>query len=75
MLYTLLSIEYTDFIIPAILGLVIWFYLIRAAVRADSIVKHQQLIIHTLVQIYKKHGATEEDLNNLKDVLTGKKEV
>lgn len=69
MLFILLSIEYTDFIIPAILGLVIWFYLIRTAVRADSIVKHQQLIIHTLVQIYKKNGATDEEVKQLYEYL------
>jgi hypothetical protein len=67
MLYILLSIEYTDFIIPAILGLVIWFYLIRAAMRADSLVKNQQLILHTLVQIYKKNGATEEEIKQLEE--------
>jgi TRAP-type uncharacterized transport system fused permease subunit len=67
MLYILLSIEYTDFIIPAILGLVIWFYLIRTAVRADSITKNQQLILHTLVQIYKKHGATDEEMKSLQE--------
>lgn len=75
MLFILLSIEYSDFIIPAVLGLVIWFYLIRTAVRADSVTKNQQLILHTLVQIYKKNGATEEELNNLQDVFTGKKEM
>jgi hypothetical protein len=67
MLYILLSIEYTDFIIPGILGLVIWFYLIRTAVRADSITKNQQLILHTLVQIYKKHGATDEEMKSLQE--------
>lgn len=67
MLFILLSIEYTDFVIPAILGLVIWFYLIRTAVRADSMAKSQQLILHTLVQIYKKHGATEDEMKALQE--------
>lgn len=67
MLYIILSIEYSDFIIPAILGLIIWFFLIRSAVRADSIAKNQQLILHTLVQIYKKHGATEEEMKALQE--------
>jgi hypothetical protein len=69
MLHAILTIEYTDFIIPAILGLVIWFYLIRAAMRADSLVKNQQLIIHTLVQIYKKNGATDEEIKQLYEYL------
>jgi hypothetical protein len=64
MLYNLLSIDYSDLIIPAILTLVIWFYLIRTAVRADSLAKSQQHILHTLVQIYKK---TEEELNQLQE--------
>lgn len=68
MLIILLSIEITDFIIPAILGLVIWYYLIRSAVRADSIVRYQSLILHTLVQIYKKHGATDEEMKQLQEV-------
>ena len=67
MLYILLSIEYTDFIIPAILGLVIWFYLIRTAVRADTVVKNQELIIHALVQLYKKQGATEEEMKQMEE--------
>jgi hypothetical protein len=67
MLHSILAIEYTDIIIPAIVGLVIWFYLIRAAMRADSLVKNQQLILHTLVQIYKKNGATDEELKQLED--------
>jgi hypothetical protein len=67
MLYSLLSIDYTDLIIPAILTLVIWFYLIRTAVRADSLAKSQQHILHTLVQIYKKNGATEDDLKQLQE--------
>jgi hypothetical protein len=70
MQYVILSIEYTDFIIPAILGLVIWFYLIRTAVRADTVAKNQQLILHTLVQIYKKNGATEEELKQLEEYFT-----
>jgi hypothetical protein len=65
MLHTILSIEYSDLIIPVIISLVIWFYLIRAAVRADSSVKNQQLIIHMLVQLYKKNGATEEEMKQL----------
>lgn len=67
MLHILLAIEYTDFIIPAILALAIWFYLIRTAVRADTIAKNQQLILHTLVQIYKKHGATEDEMKALQE--------
>lgn len=67
MLFILLSIEYSDFIIPAALGLIIWFYLIRTAVRADSLTKNQQLILHTLVQIYKKNGATEEEMKQLQE--------
>lgn len=61
----ILAIEYTDLLIPAIIGLVIWFFLIRAAMRADSVVKNQQFILYTLVQIYKKNGATEEEIKQL----------
>lgn len=68
MLVILLSIDYSNFIIPAILGLVIWFYLIRTAVRADTTIKNQQLILHTLVQLYKKNGATEEEMKQLEEV-------
>lgn len=67
MLVIFLSIEYTDLLVPAIISLVIWFYLIRAAMRADSLVKNQQLILHTLVQIYKKNGATEEEMKELQE--------
>lgn len=69
MLVILLSIEYTDFIIPAILCLVIWYFLIRSAVRADSIARNQQLILYTLVQIYKKNGATDEEMKQLQEVI------
>ncbi len=67
MLYTIISIDYTDLIIPAILSLVIWFYLIRTAMRADSMVKNQQYILHTLIQIYRKNGATEDDMKQLQE--------
>lgn len=67
MKFLLLTIKYTDLIIPAVISLVIWFYLMRAAVRADSVVKNQQLILHTLVQIFKKNGATEDELKELQD--------
>lgn len=65
MLYILLSIDYSEIVIPAIIGLVIWFYLIRTAVRADTVVRNQELIIHALIQLYKKQGATEEEMKQL----------
>jgi uncharacterized membrane protein len=65
--HTIIAIEYTDLLIPAIISLVIWFYLIRAAMRADSLVKNQQYILHTLIQIYRKNGATEEEMKQLQE--------
>jgi uncharacterized membrane protein len=70
MLYSILSISDAPgilYVITAILVLVIWYYFIRASVRADSLVKNQQLILHTLVQIYKKNGATEEEMKQLEE--------
>jgi hypothetical protein len=68
MLY-LLSIEGGDFLQYAfflIIALVIWFMLLRWAVRADSIVRNQELIIHIMIQQYKKQGATDEEIQNMK---------
>lgn len=63
----LLSIDYGEILIPAIIGLVIWFFLLRAAVRADSVIKNQQAIIWFLILQCKKQGATDEEIKNIKD--------
>lgn len=67
MLHYILSIEYSDFIIPAILGLVIWFYLIRAAVRSDSIIKNQQAMLWFMILQCKKQGVSDEEIQKLKE--------
>jgi hypothetical protein len=59
--------SYGQYLLFAIGGLVIWFFLLRASVRADSIVKNQELIIHIMIQQYKKQGATDEEIQKLKD--------
>jgi hypothetical protein len=48
-------------------ALIIWFSILRWAVRSNDIVKNQRLIIHLMIEQYKKQGATEEELKNLKD--------
>lgn len=62
-----LSIDYVEALIPVIIGLVIWFFLLRAAVRADSTVKNQQAMIWFLILLCKKQGATEEEIKNIKE--------
>lgn len=63
----LLSIQFEDIIIPSIIGLVIWAYLIRWAVRADSTVKNQQAMIWFLILMAKKQGVSDEDIQKIKD--------
>jgi hypothetical protein len=70
----LLAIDYSDILVPAIIGLIIWFFLLRAAVRADTVVKNQEIIIDLMIRQYKKQGATEEELDQLKQRLSIKKE-
>jgi hypothetical protein len=66
----LLSIEGPEFLTYAgliLLAMIIWFQLLRWAVRANDIVKHQKFILQLLIEQYKKQGATEEELNKLKE--------
>lgn len=63
----LLSIQFEDIIIPSIIGLVIWAYLIRWAVRADSTVKNQQAMIWFLILMCEKNGASPEEIKKIKD--------
>jgi hypothetical protein len=66
MLY-LLSIDYAEIFIPAVVSLIIWCFLVRWAVRADSIVKNQQAMIWFLILMAKKQGVTDEDIQKIKD--------
>jgi hypothetical protein len=68
MIHSLLSIEYSDFLIPAIIGLIIWFFLLRASVRADKIVKNQEAMIWFMILQCQKLGASNEEINRIKKV-------
>lgn len=71
----LLRLENDMGIVYFFLGLgaiILWFYLLRWAVRASDIKKNQELMIHIMVQQYKKQGATEEELKKLEDAITNK---
>lgn len=50
-----------------IIFLLILCFLIRWAVRADSIVKNQEAMIWFLILQCKKSGATDEEIQKIKD--------
>jgi hypothetical protein len=61
------SITFFTYLGLAILSLVIFALLIRWAVRADSIVKNQQAMIWFMILQCKKQGATDQEIQNIKD--------
>jgi hypothetical protein len=50
-----------------ILTIIVWCFLIRWAVRADSIVRNQQAMIWFLILQCKKQGIADEEIQKLKD--------
>lgn len=56
-----------SYIGAVILSIVITGFIIRWAVRADSIIKNQQAMIWFLILQCKKQGATDEEIQKLKD--------
>lgn len=70
MLHDLLAIEGYEilvyFILP-IAGVVLWFYLLRSATRADEVVKNQKTIINMMTEQLKKQGVTEEEMQTIID--------
>jgi hypothetical protein len=71
----LLRIETNDGFMYFFLGLgalILWYYLIRWSVRANDIVKNQELIIHLMIQQYKKQGATVEEMKKLEEMILNK---
>jgi hypothetical protein len=64
----ILSIDSENGLLYFFLGLgalILWYYLVRSAVKASEVVKNQEIIIHLMVQQYKKQGANEEELAKL----------
>lgn len=53
-------------------ALILWFFLLRWAVRASEIKKNQEVIIHIMIEQYKKLGATEEEFKKLKEYILNK---
>lgn len=48
-----------------IVSLIIWFSILRWAVRSNNIVRNQRAIIHLMKYQYVKQGATAEELKTL----------
>lgn len=50
-----------------LLSLIIWFMLLRWAVRADTTVKNQQAMIWFLILLCKKQGVPDEEIKKIRD--------
>jgi len=71
----LLRLETDVYIVYFFLGIgaiILWYYLLRGDVRASEIKRNQEIIIHILVQQYKKQGATEEEIKKLEELILNK---
>lgn len=71
MLHTLLSISddpyFFAYVVVFIIGAIVGYFMLRASVRADAIVKNQEATIWFLILLCQKHGASEEEIQKLKD--------
>lgn len=75
MLHNLIAIEGYEallyFFLP-IAGVTLWYYLLRGATKSSETVKNQEIMIHLMTQLYKKQGATQEEVKELEEYILNK---
>jgi hypothetical protein len=63
-----LTVDSSDGLLYFFIGigaLIVWFSILRWAVRSNDIVKNQRLIIQIMFEQFKKQGASEEEIKKI----------